>query len=83
MGWFGQEQWLEREAPSGWVLRIAAAPSLGSREISEKNGYNEIVIAREPGGTEPSPYTLVVRRVVRKGATWEAGRQMGPFKPGV
>lgn len=82
MGWFAQEQWPEREAPRDWVLRIAAAPSLGSREINEQNGYNEIAIAREPGEKERSPYTIVVRRVVRKGASWELGKTMGPFSPG-
>lgn len=73
MGWFAQEQWPERETP--WVLRIAAAPSLGSREINEQNGYNEITIVR-------SPHAIVVRRVVRKGASWEPAKTMGPFAPG-
>jgi hypothetical protein len=84
MGWFGQEQCPERG--TSWVLRIAAAPSLGSREINEQNGYNEIVIARErglaPQDKERSPYAIVVRRVVRKGASWEPAKTMGPFAPG-
>jgi len=82
MGWFGQEQCPERETPAGWVLRIAAAPSLGSREINEQNGYNEITIAREPGERDRSPHAILVRRVVRKGASWDQGKTMGPFPPG-
>jgi hypothetical protein len=82
VGWFGQEQWPERESSRGWVLRIAAAPSLGSREINEQNGYNEVTIAREPGETRNAPYTIVAQRVVRKGATWERTKAMGPFAPG-
>ncbi len=64
------------------MLRIAAAPSLGSREINEQNGYNEIAVAREPGDRDRSPYAIVVRRIVRKGASWEPGKTMGPFAPG-
>jgi hypothetical protein len=39
-------------------------------------------VAREPGDRERSPYTVTVRRVVRKGASWELGKKMGPFAPG-
>lgn len=80
MGWFGQEQCPEREIP--WVLRIAAAPSLGSRETNEQNGYNEIAITRDPIDESTAPYTIVVRRILRKGASWECGKVMDPFSPG-
>lgn len=83
MGWFGQEQFPERETRPDWVLRIAAAPSLGSSQVSEQHGYNEIAVAREPGEKGRSPYTVTVRRVVRKGPTWDVGKTMGPFAPGV
>lgn len=78
-GWFGKEQWPERH--EDWTLRIAAAPSLGSREVQEHNGYNEIEIVRDPSGGDV-PYRITVCRVVRDGATWERRASMGPFAPG-
>jgi len=78
-GWFGKEQWPERH--EDWTIRIAAAPSLGSREIQEHNGYNEIEIVRDPSGGD-LPYRVSVCRVVREGATWERRASMGPFAPG-
>jgi 3',5'-cyclic AMP phosphodiesterase CpdA len=78
-GWFGKEQWPERH--EDWTIRIAAAPSLGSLEIQEHNGFNEIEIARDPSGGD-APYQITVCRVVREGATWERRASMGPFAPG-
>jgi 3',5'-cyclic AMP phosphodiesterase CpdA len=78
-GWFGKEQWPERH--ENWTIRIAAAPSLGSREIQEQNGFNEIAIDRDwtaPG----APHRILVRRVVREGTTWARRHAMGPFAPG-
>ncbi|WP_437818383.1 metallophosphoesterase family protein [Sorangium sp. So ce1078] len=78
-GWFGKEQWPERH--EDWTIRIAAAPSLSSREVQEHNGYNEIEIARDGVGGEVS-YRIHVRRMVREGATWMRRASMGPFAPG-
>lgn len=91
-GWFGKEQWPERHEDRS--LRIAAAPSLGSREVQEHNGYNEIEIRREPlvagggasggasgAGCAPG-YRITVRRLVREGTTWVERASMGPFAPG-
>jgi len=39
-GWLAAERWPARHGDR--TLHIAAAPSLGSREIQEHNGYNEI-----------------------------------------
>ncbi|XXX80806.1 metallophosphoesterase [Sorangium sp. So ce134] len=78
-GWFGKEQWPERH--EDWTIRIAAAPSLSSREVQEHNGYNEIEIARDGVGGEVS-YQIHVRRMVREGATWTRRASMGPFAPG-
>ncbi|WP_437729491.1 metallophosphoesterase [Sorangium sp. So ce861] len=78
-GWFGKEQWPERH--EDWTIRIAAAPSLSSREVQEHNGYNEIEIARDGVGGKVS-YQIHVRRMVREGATWMRRASMGPFAPG-
>ncbi|WP_437993589.1 metallophosphoesterase [Sorangium sp. So ce145] len=78
-GWFGKEQWPERH--EDWTIRIAAAPSLSSREVQEHNGYNEIEIARDGVGGEVG-YQIHVRRMVREGATWTRRASMGPFAPG-
>ncbi|WP_437283609.1 metallophosphoesterase [Sorangium sp. So ce375] len=78
-GWFGNEQWPERH--EDWTIRIAAAPSLSSREVQEHNGYNEIEIARDGVGGEVG-YQIHVRRMVREGATWTRRASMGPFAPG-
>ncbi|WP_437490495.1 metallophosphoesterase [Sorangium sp. So ce1014] len=78
-GWFGKEQWPERH--EDWTIRIAAAPSLSSREVQEHNGYNEIEIARDGVSGEVS-YQIHVRRMVREGATWMRRASMGPFAPG-
>ncbi|WP_437680873.1 metallophosphoesterase [Sorangium sp. So ce131] len=78
-GWFGKEQWLERH--DGWTFRIAAAPSLSSREVQEHNGFNEIEIARDGVGGEVT-YGIEVKRVVREGGVWTRRASMGPFAPG-
>jgi 3',5'-cyclic AMP phosphodiesterase CpdA len=78
-GWFGKEQWPERHEERS--LRIAAAPSLGSREVQEHHGYNEIEIAREQRGTS-AEYRITVRRIGREGASWAVRSHMGPFAPG-
>ncbi|WP_437959879.1 metallophosphoesterase [Sorangium sp. So ce119] len=78
-GWFGKEQWPERH--EDWTIRIAAAPSLSSREVQEHNGYNEIEIARDGVGGDVS-YRIHVHRVVREGGTWARRVSMGPFAPG-
>lgn len=78
-GWFGKEQWPERH--EDWTIRIAAAPSLASREVQEHNGFNEIEIARDGVGGEVS-YRIHVKRVVREGGTWTRRASMGPFAPG-
>lgn len=78
-GWFGVEQWPGRHG--GRVLRMAAAPSLGSREVNEHNGFNEIVVRRglRDGKTV---HEIVVRRFVREGSKWACAEVMGPFEPG-
>jgi hypothetical protein len=79
-GWFGKEQWPERH--EDWTIRIAAAPSLASREVQEHNGFNEIESARDGVGGEVS-YRIHVKRVVREGGTWTRRASMGPFAPGM
>ncbi|MBN1209281.1 MAG: metallophosphoesterase, partial [Myxococcaceae bacterium] len=44
-GWFAEERWHKYSGTR--TLRIAAAPSLGSREIAENNGFNLVEIFRE------------------------------------
>ncbi len=77
-GWFGKEAWPERHDDR--TLRIAAAASLGSREVQEHNGYNEIVIEREGMGRELD-HRITITRVVREGGTWAPKATMGPFSP--
>lgn len=78
-GWFGKEQWPERHEERS--LRIASAPSLGSREVQEHHGYNEIEIARDHLGRE-AVIQVTVRRFGREGTTWGQRAVMGPFAPG-
>ena len=59
-----------------WTMRIAGAPALGSRETDERNGYNELFVARE-GGT----HTLAMRTVRLDGGQWVAGPAYA-FRPG-
>jgi len=44
--WFGEEIWPNHHRGRR-PLRIAAAPSLGSREVGEQHGFNEIVVSFE------------------------------------
>jgi 3',5'-cyclic AMP phosphodiesterase CpdA len=75
VGWFASERWPGRHAD--WTLRIASAPTLGSRETDEQHGFNEVEVVREGGD-----YAVTVRTFRRKGDTWELQNQMGPFTPG-
>jgi len=65
------EHWAGRPQP----LRIAAAPSLSSRETSEHHGYNELLVYREGDS-----YELEVRAIARVGETWSvSGKRIEPF----
>jgi 3',5'-cyclic AMP phosphodiesterase CpdA len=79
-GWLAREEWLD--AGRAGTLYIAAAPSLGSREVEEHQGYNEIEILRESRADGKRTHRVRVRRFGRKGSTWgeEAGAEMGPFE---
>lgn len=66
-GWFGKEEWPGRHG--GRVLWIASAPSLGSSEVQEHHGFNDIEISREPHASE-AKYSLTVRRYSREGGSW-------------
>jgi hypothetical protein len=70
------EEWPDRF--DGWRLRVAAAGSLGSRDVSERHCYNEIRVACE--GTEFRRVT--VTRWERFGDTYRATAALGPFIPG-
>lgn len=48
-------------------LRIASAPSLGSREVAEQRGYNEICITVEGVGR----VDVSIQTVVQSGNAWE------------
>jgi hypothetical protein len=60
----------------GWMLRIIGAPTLGSRERDEHNGFNEIAIHRE--GEECN---VVVTIFGRQGQSW-LQKQRYEFRPG-
>lgn len=65
------EHWAGHPQP----LRIAAAPSLSSRETSEHHGYNELLVYREGDS-----YELEVRAIARVGESWSAsGKRIDPF----
>jgi 3',5'-cyclic AMP phosphodiesterase CpdA len=51
----------------GVELHIASAPSLGSREVAESRGYNEIRIAREGVGR----IDVSIQTVVQSGNDWK------------
>ena len=72
-GWFGKEEWPGRHKER--ALWIASAPSLGSREVQEHNGFNELELTRELHGDEPS-YSLTVRRHAREGGSWTEKARM-------
>ncbi|WP_225846079.1 metallophosphoesterase [Streptomyces sp. HPF1205] len=59
-----------------WTMRIAGAPALASRETDERNGYNELFVARE--GTR---HALAVRTVRLDGGRW-TGEPVFAFRPG-
>ncbi|MCB9566165.1 MAG: hypothetical protein H6710_02935 [Myxococcales bacterium] len=72
--WLGEERW-PGHAAGDHTLRIAAAPSLGSREVAEQHGYNEVLILREGDRHE-----VEVRTYTRSGDTWSRGpASLGPF----
>jgi hypothetical protein len=81
-GWFAEERWPGRYASP---IRIAAAPSLGSREIAENNGFNVVEIHRDRDRGGARKHEIVVRRFVREGEhRWsEAGEPLGPFSASV
>ncbi len=63
-----------------WTLRIAAAPSLASKEIQEQHGFNQIEFSRlrEKGHGE---YLVTVQRYVFNGESWRPDTKMS-FRPG-
>lgn len=75
-----EERWPGRHG--GRTLRIAAAPSLGSREIAENNGFNEIEIRRGRDAAGRPSHDIVIRRFVREGErSWRLhDHEMGPFR---
>ncbi|HEY4016416.1 MAG TPA: metallophosphoesterase [Polyangiaceae bacterium] len=79
-GWFGVEQWPGMHG--GRWLRIAAAPSLSSREVPECRGYNAIEIERDHDDRGEPIHRVIVRRYVLKGQSWEPEERLGPFTPG-
>lgn len=74
-GWFAAESW--PGSHRDWTIRIAAAPTLGSKELVEHHGFNEIAIYREGDNCE-----IEVRSFGREGQSWTEKRRMGPFTPG-
>jgi predicted MPP superfamily phosphohydrolase len=72
-GWFSKEQWLGRHEDR--ALWIASAPSLGSKEIQEHNGFNEIGISWTQKGGETT-WSGTVQRYVREGKTWKPETRM-------
>ncbi|ATB31884.1 metallophosphoesterase family protein [Melittangium boletus] len=81
IGWFAEERWLNHSG--GSTLRIAAAPSLGSREIPANNGFNLVEVFRDRDRNGRPEYQVRVRRYVRQGDLgWEEhADQLGPFPP--
>lgn len=80
-----EERWAGQY--DNWILRIAAAASLGSRQIAEKNGFNEIHIQRhllfEGSQKDPPTAKIRVRQLARSGAySWPVKATLGPFLPG-
>jgi hypothetical protein len=62
-GFLAEERWPGRHG--GRTLRIAAAPSLGSREIAENNGFNEIEIRRSRDAAGKQSHDIFIRRFAR------------------
>jgi hypothetical protein len=72
-GWFSKEEWPGRH--EGRALWIASAPSLGSREIQEHNGFNEIEVSWAQKGGETA-WSGTIHRYVREGKTWKPETKM-------
>ncbi|HEU4404573.1 MAG TPA: metallophosphoesterase [Polyangiaceae bacterium] len=80
-GWFGIEEWPGLH--EGRKLRIAAAPSLSSRETLQHLGFNSIEILRDRDDRGEPHYRVVVRRHLRQGAqNWQAVPPEMSFVPG-
>lgn len=75
-GWIGEERWPELYRDR--TLYISAAPSLGSTEVGESRGFNEIRIVRE--GTRR--YRVTVQRFVEQAGSWAAAGSPVTFTPG-
>ncbi len=79
-GWFVREQWPGHHG--GRALHIASAPSLGSREVQESHGFNQVEVTRDLNGDGEGIYQIGVRRFVRTGLrTFSETDTMGPFAP--
>ncbi|MFI6638108.1 metallophosphoesterase family protein [Streptomyces sp. NPDC050504] len=76
LGFAAAERLLLGGREADWTMRIAGAPTLGSKESDEQNGYNEVFVARE--GRE---HVLALRVVRFDGGQWEAGPPIA-FRPG-
>ncbi|MFC4030935.1 metallophosphoesterase [Streptomyces polygonati] len=60
-----------------WTMRIAGAPALATSETEERNGYNELFVAREGGA-----HAFALRTVRLDGGTWTASEPPYGFRPG-
>lgn len=79
-GWFSIERWPGRHGER--KLHIAAAPSLGSREVQENLGYNEILIHRDRDAHGRPCFSIRVRRYLRSGQhNWELAAEIPAFVP--
>ncbi len=63
-GWIGRESWPGLHGER--VLHVVSAPSLGSREVGERRGYNEIRLVREG----ENRHIVEIRQFVQQGADW-------------
>lgn len=63
-GFYAEERWPERHR--NHVVRILAAPTLGSTERNESNGFNELRLFREGDALT----AIEARRVTFQGARW-------------
>lgn len=76
--WYGCERWPGRHKDR--EIYVIAAASLGSREVQEHHGFNEIEIVRGRRGNE-AHYHVIVRRFLREGTeTWVEKGEM-EFEP--
>ncbi|WBB59494.1 metallophosphoesterase [Streptomyces sp. WMMC500] len=74
LGFTAAERLLGTARP--WTTRIAGAPALGSRESDERNGYNEVFVAREGGD-----HALALRTVRYEAGAWAPSPPVA-FTPG-